>query len=74
MQKIREIQYAVFEKNAENHRFWAFLTILAQILDRKSYLKTLYFLVEFLYLFLENPKNRFISSEIFPKYSIHAKN
>ena len=30
MQKIREIQYAVFEKNAENLRFWAFLTILAQ--------------------------------------------
>ena len=28
---------------------------------KKSYLKTLYFLVEFLYVFLENPKNRFIS-------------
>ena len=28
---------------------------------KKSYLETLYFFVEFLYLFLENPKNRFIS-------------
>ena len=30
MQKIREIKCAVLEKNAENFRFWAFLTILAQ--------------------------------------------
>ena len=28
---------------------------------KKSYLETLYVFVEFLYLFLENPKNRFIS-------------
>ena len=33
MQKIREIQYAVFKTNAENLRFWAFLTILAQMAD-----------------------------------------
>ena len=47
---------------------------------KKSYLKTLYFLVEFLYLFLENPKNRFISlsycffqkPEIFAKYMVVA--
>ena len=45
---------------------------------KKSYLETLYFFVEFLYLFLENPKNRLISLsycffqklEIFPKYMV----
>ena len=36
MQKNQENQCAVFEKNAENLQFWAFLTILAQNLDRRG--------------------------------------